>query len=231
MNQTLPKAFGIAVEIHRLLYRYSPLSFELRVGELRFGPGCSTAIVGPSGCGKTTLLELIGGLKVPSRGNIIVDALLLDQLPSSARRQWRRDNVGFVFQHLDLFEHLTVSENIRFPLEMSGSAPPAMLLTQEIERLLEETNLAGLETRRVSRLSRGEQQRVALCRALLSNPPLLLADEPTGSLDPLAKERMMSLLIAASRQRGATLIVATHDHSLLPMFDAIVRMEELGGAI
>jgi putative ABC transport system ATP-binding protein len=174
---------------------------------------------GPSGCGKTTLLNLICGILSPAAGLVEVAGTDLGRLSDADRRLFRLRNIGLVFQDFQLIDYLDVLGNVLLPCRIQ----PAVKLTPAIRArgldLLNQVGLANFSQRPVTRLSQGERQRVALCRALLLNPLLLLADEPTGNLDPENSRRMVELLLQESRRSGATLIMVTHDHSLLPMFD------------
>ncbi|HEX6985918.1 MAG TPA: ABC transporter ATP-binding protein [Planctomycetaceae bacterium] len=212
-----------------IAFGYPRSDFRLAVPSLAVAAGEKVALVGPSGSGKTTLLDLIAGVRTPGRGRIVVDDAVVSELSDTKRRAFRLANVGFVFQTFELFGHLTVRENVLFPAAVSGRLRrERAAFDSELHRLAEAVGLSGRLDRRVERLSRGEQQRVALCRALVHRPPVLLADEPTGNLDPGNKATAMRLLVDAAADRGSTLLVATHDESLLPLFDRVLDLRELG---
>ena len=190
---------------------------------LRFRRGALTLVMGPSGSGKTTLLSMVGGLLAPTQGEVEVDGTRLATLTPSALSAFRLRRVGFVFQQSRLLDALTTLENIELPLMLAGVSRPA---SGERARTL--ASRVGLTTRldaRATTLSGGEQQRAAIARALANEPPVLLADEPTGSLDSQAGQRVIGLLHKVARG-GVAVLVVTHDARLERHADAIVRMED-----
>jgi putative ABC transport system ATP-binding protein len=215
--------------IEDVAFSYPHSGFRLAVPSLAVAAGEKIALVGPSGSGKTTFLDLIAGVRTPERGRVTVGETRVSSLSDRARRSFRLANIGFVFQTFELFRHLTARENVLFPAAVSGlmRRDPARF-TAELDRLAATVGLERHLDRRVERLSRGEQQRVALCRALVHCPSVVLADEPTGSLDPGNKMTAMRLLVEAVTDRNASLIAATHDETLLPLFDRVLDMRELG---
>jgi putative ABC transport system ATP-binding protein len=180
------------------------VSFTVEPGEL-------VALSGPSGSGKTTLLQLIGSLDRPTRGRILVDDVSVGELSHPA--EFRRATVGFVFQLHYLLQALNAQENVELPL-VAAHVPHRERAERALE-LLEGVGLGGRARARPSELSGGERQRVAIARALAGRPRLILADEPTGSLDSVASQRVWELLSDACQTRGATVIVASHDLSLV----------------
>lgn len=172
--------------------------------------GTSLAILGASGSGKSTLLGLLAGLDLPSSGTVRVFGRNLYDMDEDERAAWRASHVGFVFQTFQLLGQMTALENVMLPLELAGD-PQA---ETKARALLERVGLAERLHHYPKTLSGGEQQRVALARAFAPNPPLLLADEPTGSLDAATGERVIDLLFAMNRQAGATLVLVTHDPEL-----------------
>jgi len=178
-------------------------------------PGDLVALTGPSGSGKTTLLQLIGSLDRPTRGSIRVDQTVVETLRRPAR--FRRDVVGFVFQLHHLLPSLTVRQNVELPL--IAAHVPRHERNQRAIEVLDEVGLADYGARFPSDLSGGERQRVALARALAGRPTLLLADEPTGALDSVASDRIWNLLLEIRERRGTTIIVASHDGTLLEHAD------------
>lgn len=188
------------------------------------------AIVGPSGSGKSTLLNLIGGLDRPTSGTISTGGRDLVALSSDELARYRRETVGFVFQAFRLLTHLTATENVALPLILAG----ADRITAEARAvgLLERVGLADRAAHRPPQLSAGEQQRVAVARALVNGPRLLLADEPTGNLDSAAAASLLDLLGSLRTPGGLTLVVATHDPDVAARADRVVRLRagRLAGA-
>lgn len=186
-----------------------PITVTIPAGEF-------IAIVGPSGSGKSTLLGLIAGLDAPTSGAVVIDGVDITQLDEDALAKLRGEKIGFVFQFFHLIPSLTALENVSVPLEIAGAAD-AMA---RAKNLLEEVGLTGRARHYPSQLSGGEQQRVALARALANNPPILLADEPTGNLDSANGRHIMELLRHVHAVRRATLVLVTHDRELAAMADA-----------
>jgi putative ABC transport system ATP-binding protein len=177
--------------------------------------GRFVAIVGPSGSGKSTLLGLIAGLDAPTSGQVLVAGVDITRLDEDALARLRGEKVGFVFQFFHLIPSLTACENVAVPIEIAG-APDARA---RAEALLEEVGLSGRAHHYPSQLSGGEQQRVALARALANDPPIVLADEPTGNLDSANGRHIMALLRSIHDTRGTTLVLVTHDAELAAMAD------------
>lgn len=195
----------------------------LCVDHLSLEPGASLGLTGPSGAGKTTLLHVIAGIVRPTVGRVLWGDRDLAGLSESARDKWRRDTVGFVFQEFQLIPELGILANVLLPATFAGFRPRGEV-SQRARDLL---TLVGLKQvrRRVGSLSRGEQQRLAIARALLHSPKIILADEPTASLDARNAETVSALLLAAVRESGATLLLASHDPALLKGLDRVVRLE------
>lgn len=185
--------------------------------------GSLTLLMGPSGSGKTTLLSLIGGILAPSGGRVVVDGTALAGLSQASLTAFRLRRVGIVFQAFHLIDALDVLENIELPLNLAGVARP-----ESARRALQLTERFGLASRchaRPRTLSGGEKQRVALARALANNPPIILADEPTGSLDARAGEDVIALLHAEAVEHGRAVVVASHDPRMAQHAGRVVRME------
>lgn len=176
----------------------------------RIEAGQSAAIVGASGSGKSTLLGLLGGLDKPSEGSIAIFGEHLTRLDEEQRAAWRARNLGFVFQSFQLLPQMSALENVMLPLELAGRRDAEPLARQ----LLERVGLGHRNSHYPRTLSGGEQQRVALARAFAPRPALLLADEPTGSLDAVTGERIIDLMFELNREVGSTLILVTHDVAL-----------------
>lgn len=181
----------------------------------RIEPGEFVALTGPSGAGKTTLLQLVGSLDRPTSGSIFVDDTAVHSLRRPAR--FRRETVGFVFQLHHLLPALTVQENVELPVV--AARVPRHERHSRAQALLEEVGLPGRNRDLPSDLSGGERQRVAVARALIGRPRLILADEPTGSLDSVASARIWELLTDVRDQHGTTILVASHDPSLIQHAD------------
>ncbi len=219
------------IEINKLLFTYQEGDFCLDIPDLIIESGEKVAIVGASGTGKTTLLDLIAGNRIPDRGTIRVNGKEISTSSDNDRREFRIINIGLVFQEFELIEHLTVLDNILLPFRLTGSLELTVDVRDRAALLAEEVGIGDKIERNVSHLSQGERQRAAVCRALLPDPDVLLCDEPTGNLDPVNKRIVLKIIFDYARRRGATLIVVTHDHELLPGFDQIIDFQELGTTI
>src|SRR5213593_2256726 len=180
------------------------------------------AITGPSGSGKSTLLGLIAGLDRPSAGSIAVAGVEITGLDEDALARFRRETLGYVFQSYHLIPTLTAAENVAVPLDLAGAPGPAARAAE----LLAGVGLADRGHHYPAQLSGGEQQRVALARAMALDPPLLLADEPTGNLDSTTGAVIVDLLFAWNRERGTTLLLVTHDGALAERADRVVALRD-----
>ncbi len=190
--------------------------------DLAFERGSITAVTGPSGCGKSTLLNLIGGLDRPTEGEVTVDDVRVDLLSESDAARFRRARVGFIFQFFHLLDDLTIRDNIAIAALIAGR--PRSAAIHEADRLLSELGLASASGRYPGSLSGGERQRLAVGRAVVNGPAVLLADEPTGALDRRNGELTLALLDDLHR-RGQTIILVTHDDRLAEQrADRIVRL-------
>lgn len=190
---------------------------DLEVREREF-----VSIIGKSGSGKSTLLHMIGGLDVPSEGQVIVDGMNLEKMNREALALYRRRKVGFIFQQYNLIPDLNVYDNILFPLELDGR----QIDKNFIRELMEVLNISNKKEMLPSMLSGGEQQRVAIARALGAKPSIILADEPTGNLDTMASHDVIGLLKILAKQYQQTIILITHDGDIAQMADRIVRIED-----
>jgi putative ABC transport system ATP-binding protein len=217
----------VALELEGVSFDYVSDGFTLSLPSLKIQPGESVALVGPSGSGKTTLLNLIAGILKPDRGSIRLAGVDLTRMGNKERTRQRVAGMGMIFQSFELLDYLDVRDNILLQARLA----PGVTITPELEqRALSIASELGLEDkwrRPITALSQGEQQRVAACRALLLDPPLVLADEPTGNLDPENKQTVLDHLIALCARDGRILLVVTHDHSLLPSFDRVIDMAQL----
>lgn len=216
---------NVMISIQQLLFEYPASSFRLQIPSLQIRSGEHTAVAGPSGSGKTTLLNLLAGILVPCSGSVSVASTTVSALNPSHRRLFRLQQIGQVFQDFQLLDYLSVVDNVLLPCRIHPSVRLTSSLRSRALELLEQVGLATAADRSITRLSQGERQRVALCRALLLSPQLILADEPTGNLDSANAQRMIQLLISETNRSGATLIMVTHDSSLLPQFERVIPFE------
>ena len=194
----------------------------VRPVDLSVASGQYLSIVGPSGSGKSTLLGLIAGLDVPTTGEIVIAGVEITALGEDALARLRGEKIGFVFQFFHLMPSLTAFENVLVPLEIAG-APAAR---SRAAALLSEVGLEGRAHHYPAQLSGGEQQRVAIARALANDPPILLADEPTGNLDSANGRHIVELLHRVNAERGMTVVLVTHDTDLASSADVMLRMRD-----
>jgi putative ABC transport system ATP-binding protein len=190
--------------------------------DLTIPEGRVVTIVGASGSGKSTLLGLIAGLDAPSSGRIVIDGVEITSLSEDALAQLRGSRIGFVFQSFHLLPSLTAFENVLVPIEIAGGANPA----SRARALLGEVGLADRAHHYPSQLSGGEQQRVAIARALANDPPIVLADEPTGNLDSATGRQVIELLLEIHRARRTTLVVVTHDPEIAAIAETTIRLKD-----
>lgn len=191
--------------------------------ELSLVPGEFVAMLGESGVGKSTLLNCIAGLDDADAGQVLLDGVVVGSLPEAQRAELRRAKLGFVFQAFHLLPHLSVAENVELPLRLLGRPDP-----RRVESLLQSVGLGGLGGRSPAQLSGGQLQRVALARALVHRPLLILADEPTGNLDPATAEHMLDVLLAQVRAEGAACLLVTHSAAAAARADRVLRLTPLG---
>ena len=213
------------IRIEKLDFAYPQGPFRLVIDELEIEAGRSVAFIGPSGSGKTTLLHLAAGIITPENGRIVTGGHEVSALPDGARRDFRIRHVGLVFQEFELLEYLDVNDNILLPYRINRSLTLNGEVRRRARELADDVGIGDKLDRDVRRLSQGERQRVALCRALLADPQLVLADEPTGNLDPENKELVLDILFRHAR--NATLVTVTHDHTVLDRFDRVIDFAEL----
>lgn len=189
---------------------------------LKVEPGRSMAIVGPSGCGKSTLLGILAGLEQPTSGVVQVGPHVISEMSDAERTAVRRQTFGFVFQADNLQPFLTVSENIGLQAVLAGIADDPDIR----QGLLEALDVAALGHRFPDQLSGGQRQRVAVARALVHGPSIVLADEPTGSLDTVSSDKVVELLLKLQKHNGTTLVVVTHDRSVAVRMDVVVELRD-----
>ncbi|MDX6307433.1 MAG: putative transport system ATP-binding protein [Nocardioidaceae bacterium] len=215
-----------AVRVTRLAKHYGRGEALIRAVDdvdLEVAPGESLVVVGPSGCGKSTLLQLMGGLDLPTSGEVWVAGLRIDRTSERARARLRRDHVGFVFQDFHLMEELTAVENVELPALLAGT--PSGQARRAATTLLEAVGLADRMRHRPGQLSGGQKQRVAIARALVNRPTVLLADEPTGNLDSAATTEVLRLFDHL-RSDGQTLVVVSHDQRTAATADRMASMRD-----
>ena len=188
------------------------VSFEIEKGEL-------VIILGASGAGKSTVLNILGGMDTNDEGQVLIDGVDISKLNSHQRTDYRRDDVGFVFQFYNLVANLTAKENVELASEIVSDA-------LDPEAVLREVGLGNRLDNFPAQLSGGEQQRVAIARAVAKNPKILLCDEPTGALDYQTGKQVLGILQAMSRKKGATVIIVTHNAALAPIADRVIRMHD-----
>jgi len=210
------------IRILDLRFAYPGGEFQLDIPSFEARPGEKVAVIGPSGSGKTTLLNLVSGIVVPDRGSVRVTDVEVSALSDPNRRAFRIRHIGFVFQDFELLDYLNVMDNILHPYRITGALRLTTAVRQRARTLAERMGIGDKLARYANDLSQGEKQRVAICRALLPEPRLLLADEATGNLDPRNKRLILDLLFDNVDEHGTTLLAVTHDHELLPRFDRVV---------
>jgi len=189
---------------------------------LTIGAGRAVAITGPSGSGKSTMLGLMAGLDAPTAGHILIEGIDITALSEEALARLRGQKIGIVFQFFHLIPSLTAFENVLVPMEIAGATDPAV----RAKMLLDEVGLSGRGHHYPSQLSGGEQQRVAIARALANDPPIVLADEPTGNLDSETGRQVIDLLVAMNRTRKRTLVLVTHDPALADFADDLIALKD-----
>lgn len=183
-------------------------------------PGERVAILGPSGSGKSTLLSLLGLLDTPTAGQISICGTAVASLSEAAQAKFRNKNIGFIFQSFELISPFSVKENVTAPLDIGG----CIVAETEVEELVQRLGLTARATAMPATLSGGEKQRVAIARALIHKPALILADEPTGSLDRVTGGKVLSLLLEATAGRDTALIIITHDETVAAQMDRVFEL-------
>ena len=186
--------------------------------------GDFVCLSGPSGSGKTTLLNAMGGLDTPDSGEIFIGDVRIDGLGKGPLADMRLNNIGFVFQAYNLIPVLTARENVEFVMQVSGMSAEERSLRSH--KILKEVGLEGMEDRRPAHLSGGQQQRVAVARAIVSQPTLVLADEPTANLDTVTSSQLMDLFVELNQNHHITFVIATHDVRVMKYAKRLIRMED-----
>jgi putative ABC transport system ATP-binding protein len=211
-----------ATELHRRYGEGDTAVDALRGVSLEVASGKLTAVMGPSGSGKSTLMHILAGLDKPTSGDVTIAGHSLTNLDDTALTKLRREHIGFVFQFFNLLPMLTAEENILLPLSISGEKPDEAWL----EELLKRTKIGDRRTHRPSELSGGEQQRVAITRALVSRPTVVFADEPTGNLDSKTSGEILELMRDSVENLGQTTVMVTHDARAAAIADRILFLSD-----
>ena len=210
------------IQIEQLQFNYPVGDFRLNIPAFEVASGEKVAVIGPSGSGKTTLLNLISGIISPEAGNITVDGTVVSGMNDAQRRAFRISQIGFVFQDFELLDYLNVLDNILHPYRINAALKLTNEVRERAKSLAVKMGMGDKLNRLSGDLSQGERQRAAICRAIITQPPLILADEATGNLDPDNKDTILKLLFDYVDHGNATLIAVTHDHEQLKRFDRII---------
>jgi putative ABC transport system ATP-binding protein len=218
----LPDMLAAMLQVRQLAKRYDAEPVFAQV-DLDVAPGQFVAIVGESGVGKSTFLNCLAGLDTASSGTVQVRGTAISALQEREQALFRRQHLGFVFQAFHVLPHLDVAQNVALPLLLLGSPDAA-----RVAQALEAVGLGGLGTRLPQQLSGGQLQRVAIARALIHRPALILADEPTGNLDPSTADQVMSVLLAQTREHGAACVMVTHSQAAARRADSVLRLSAQG---
>jgi len=216
------------IELRDINFQYPAVGgFGMRIPRLSIPAGKCVAVVGPSGSGKTTLLGLLAGILTPIAGAVEINGTDVGALDDGQRRRFRIQQIGQVFQAFELLHYLSVVENVMLPHYILASDGDTGAVRQRALDLLTDVRLGEKADSRPAELSHGEQQRVAVCRAMLNQPALLLADEPTGNLDQANKQNVVDLLLDQARRNNSTLLMVTHDQSLLDSFSTVLDIQSV----
>jgi putative ABC transport system ATP-binding protein len=216
-----------AINIEGLKFGWNTKPYLLDIDHFSIDQGEQILLYGPSGCGKSSLLNLIAAVNRPNKGNITLLQTDVNKLSNTQADRFRAKHLGIIFQSFNLIPYLTVDDNIRLRCVFFGKVPE---LNQRIERLLASLQLTDQQYSLCSQLSLGQQQRVAIARALICEPEIIIADEPTSSLDPTNKELFMRLLQSEINQRGATLVMVSHDMDMHRYFSKTLELTDINRA-
>jgi len=218
-----------AIEVRDLAFRYSSGDFQLRLPVFSVDESETVAVIGPSGTGKTTLLNLLAGCCSPGTGSVYIKGTDIVRMSDRARREFRIRSMGMIFQEFELLDHLSVFDNILLPYRITPCLDDDRSVRERATSLAHEVGMGNKLRRNVRQLSQGERQRVAMCRALVTEPTILLCDEPTGNLDPANSKRVMDIMFTYVERNGATLVAVTHDHESARRFGRTVDMSFMAG--
>jgi putative ABC transport system ATP-binding protein len=214
------------IGIRNLEFSYRVGGFRLGVPDLQIAPGERIAVTGPSGGGKTTLLHLLAGILVPSKGSVRLDGTEVSSLNDEDRQDFRALKMGLVFQEFELLEYLDVLDNILLPYRVSPVLGLNSIVRDRARSLAEHVGFEDKIHRYPGHLSQGERQRVAVCRAMVTEPAVIFGDEPTGNLDSKNRDAVMDILFRYSEEKKAPAVIVTHDRELMERFDRIVDVRE-----
>jgi putative ABC transport system ATP-binding protein len=218
------------IELSNISFAYSRGDYQLEIESLQIAASETVAITGLSGVGKTTLLHLIAGILTPHTGTVVANGEPLSQISDSARRRFRLKQIGMIFQEFELIEYLSVRDNIQLPYRLSGNLTLGSSVRSRAQMLAHDSGIGDKLDRNVAQLSQGERQRVAICRAVLPNPKLILADEPTGNLDPANTERVLDLIFHNVVQSGASFVCITHERHYLDRFHRVLDFADFASS-
>ena len=215
------------IELSKINFEYKQSDFRLQFDSIKADSKKAVALIGPSGCGKTTLMSLVAGILPPQSGTIVINNAEINHLKDKERRLFRIQNIGFVFQDFALLEYLNLYENILHPYRINSALTLDASVKKRANDLAQKVGISKRLKNYPGQTSVGEQQRCAIARALLNEPAVILADEPTGNLDPKNKRAILEILLQYVREHEATLLVATHDYELLEYFDETIDFKTL----
>jgi putative ABC transport system ATP-binding protein len=218
-----------AIEVRDLTFRYRSGDFSLRLPLFSVDESETVAVIGPSGTGKTTLLNLLAGCCSPDAGSVCIKGTDIVGMSERARREFRIRSIGMIFQEFELLDHLSVLDNIVLPYRITPGLDYNRSVCERAARLANEVGMGIRLKRNVRQLSQGERQRVAMCRALVTEPTVLLCDEPTGNLDPANSKLVMDIMFTYVESHGATLVAVTHDHDSASRFVRTVDIACVAG--
>ncbi|WP_066224044.1 ABC transporter ATP-binding protein [Formosa haliotis] len=213
------------IQCNAIQFNYPNTTFGLNITELQISEGEQLAIIGPSGCGKTTLIHLISSLLTPNSGTVTIDEIVLSDFKKRDRNDFRILRMGLIFQEFELLTYLNVLDNILLPYRINSILEQHSNLKQRAEQLAEMVGLNDKLLRYPKHLSQGERQRVAVCRALITKPKILLCDEPTANLDPINRDLILDILFEYSKTHKTTLVMVTHDQDILSRFERIIDVK------
>jgi len=214
------------ISVKNLEFRYPKSSFQLSIPDLKVKVGEKVAVIGSSGSGKTTLLNIFSGIIKVERGTVEVNGHSIKELSDADLRNLRSQQIGFIFQDFKLIEYLRVWDNIMLPFRINANLKLNDEKLVNANAIANDTGIKSKLRNYPSKLSHGERQRVAICRALVNDPKLLLADEPTGNLDPQYKHQIIDMLLSYVDRNESTLIMVTHDYELLKKFDRVIDFKQ-----